>query len=552
MADTANVAPEPTLETAIAALDPVVALLALVQITGDRTLLHKYGPKLEGTQDLTRSAFVAVDGVLGHEEADDTVANEIRGLLMQEVKAGRHPIMPAIDKTLFREMARLALGLELPEKSLDPAYQHAGFATDTRIRVPEKVPPEDFKVLIVGAGMVGINAAIKLQQAGIAYQVIEAESNVGGTWLVNTYPGAAVDTESRIYSYSFEPNSSWTRYYPTGPEFLSYLNKVVDKYGVRGKIDFETRVSGAEWDENAAKWVLKAQNGGKDVTYEGNILIMATGPNNGPKYPDVKNMDAFKGRIVHTASWDKDLDVTGKKVVLVGAACSGVQVASALAGKAEKLTVVMRQPEYLIPDVRDDLRVDPLEIWAMENIPFVAQWMRLKGISSQMQDMRGMLTLDEEHRAKTGGFSPLNDAIRDNCRAYIERSFPDDPEMVALLTPDYPVFGKRPILDSCRYYEALKKPGVDLVKGELASFEEDAVVLSDGRRIECDIVILATGYQMYWGTQFDIKGRGGKTLREIFDPSPFSYWGMLIPGLPHFVLTVGPYSHLTATHAVLG
>ena len=541
---------KPTLEAAVAALDPVVALLALVQITGDRTLLHKYAARLEGTQNMTRSAFVAVEGELAHADADDTVADEIRGLLAREVKAGRHPIMPVVDKPLFREMARLALGLDLPEMSIDPAYQHAGFTTDTRIRAPEKVPPEDFKVLIVGAGMVGINAAIKLQQAGIAYQVIEAERDVGGTWLVNTYPGAAVDTESRIYSYSFEPNSSWTRFYPNGPEFLTYLNKVVDKYGVRGRIDFNTRVSGAEWDEQSTKWVVKAHHDGRDVVYEGNVLIVACGPNNGPKYPDVENIDAFKGRIVHTANWDNDLDLRGKKVVLVGAACSGVQVAAAVADEVEQLTVVMRQPEYMIPNPNARASVDPLEIWAMENIPFVAQWKRLQGISSQMQDMRGMIKLDPEYREKTGGIAPMNDAIRQMCRSYIEASFPNDPEMVEMLTPDYPVFAKRPILD-CSFYETLKKPNVKLVKGALASFDAGAVILADGTRLECDIVVLATGYNMYWGSQFDITGRGGKTLKEIFTPSPFSYWGMMVPGLPNFVLPAGPYSHLTANHAVV-
>lgn len=538
-------------EAAIAALDPMIALMTLIQLTGDRTLLHRYRAALEGTQDRTRNAFLAIEGRIASGQADESVANEIRGLLLKELKAGRHAVMPVIDRTLFREMAELTLGAPLPERSIDPAYQHAGFTTDTRVRPAGKLPPANFRVLIVGAGMVGINAAIKLQQAGIAYQVIEAEDDVGGTWLVNTYPGAAVDTPSRIYSYSFEPNSSWTKFYPNGPEFLTYLDRVVDKYGVRGRIDFGTRVSGAEWSEESATWTVKARRGGEEVTYEGNVLLVATGPNNGPKYPDVQNMDRFKGRIVHTAQWDKELDLTGKKVVLVGAACSGVQVACAVADKVDQLHIIMRQPEYLIPDTNDDPNVDPLEIWAMENIPFVAQWQRLKGISSQMQDMRGMIMIDPEHRAKTGGISPLNDGIRDMCRDYIQRSFPDDPAMVEKLTPEYPVFGKRPILDSPRYYQTLKKPNVNLVKGALKSFDENAVILADGTRIECDVVALATGYNMYWGTQFEIKGRDGKSLRDIFDPAPFSYWGMMVPGLPNFALPAGPYSHLVANHAVV-
>lgn len=552
MAEQANAMNGADLEAAIAVLDPLIALMALVQITGDRTLLNRYGPALDGTQDKTRTAFVAISGRDEHAEADETLANEIRARLLEVVKAGKHPIMPTLDKTLFREMARLTLGIELPEKSIEPAYQHAGFVTDTRVRVPQKSPPAGFKVLVVGAGMVGINLAVKLQQAGFEYQILEAEENVGGTWLVNTYPGAAVDTESRIYSYSFEPNSSWTKFYPNGPEFLTYLNRVVDKYGVRDRIDFGTYVEGAQWDDQSSTWKVKARRNGQDVTYEGNVLFVACGPNNGPKYPDVENIDAFKGTVVHTAAWDNDLDLTGKKVVLVGAACSGVQVACAVSDKVKDLTIIMRQPEYLIPDTNSDPKVDPREIWAMENIPFVAQWKRLKGISSQMQDMRGMIMIDPEHRAKTGGISPLNDGIRDMCRAYIERSFPNDPEMVKLLTPEYPVFGKRPILDSCRYYETLKKPNVKLVKGALASFDETAVILADGTRIEADVVVLATGYNMRWGTQFEIRGRDGKTLQDIFGPAPFTYWGMMVPGMPNFALPAGPYSHLVANHAVVG
>ena len=137
------------------------------------------------------------------------------------------------------------------------------------------------------------------------------------------------------------------------------------------------------------------------------------------------------------------------------------------------------------------------------------------------------------------------------CRNHIQQQFPDDPEMVKMLTPDYPVFAKRPILD-CSFYDTIKKPNVHLVKGALASFDESVVILADGSRIECDVVILATGYNMYWGTQFEIEGRDGRTLRDIFDPAPFTYWGMMVPGMPNFVLPAGPYSNLVANHAVLG
>ena len=541
---------EPTLDAALSALDPIIALLVLIQITGDRTLLHEYGPKLEGTQDTTREAFVAIDGAKPHAQADQTTANEVRRRLRAALESKRPPVLSNLDLPLFRKMARLALGLELPEMSLEPAYQHAGFTTDTRVRRPEKVPPADFKVLVVGAGMIGINAAVKLQQAGFSYRVVEALHDVGGNWLTNTYPGAAVDTPSRNYSFSFAPNGAWTQYYPRGPEFLAYLTRITDQYHLRDKIDFNTWVEGAAWDEARKLWTVRTKRNGEVITYEANALIIAVGPNNSPKYPKVKNLDAFKGPVIHSAEWDHTVDLKGKRVALVGTGCSGVQVATALADTVGEMIIIQRQPEHIIPNPQAHQPVDPLEIWAMENIPFVLQWKRLQGLSSQMQDMPGMLKVDPEHRAKTGGVSPFNDGIRDMCANYLKSHFPDDPESVELLTPRFPVFAKRPILD-CGFYDTLKKPNVKVIRGALAEGFESGVILQDGTRLECDAVLLCTGYNLFFGVQFDIRGRNGQTLRDAFTPAPFSYEGLLIPGFPNLIFTGSAYSFLVANHAVV-
>jgi len=538
------------LTEAVAALDPVVALLSLIQITGDRTLLDKYGAGLEGTQDTTREAFVAIDGPVGHDEASAELANEVRGLLLKAVLSRRQPILPTLDLALFRRMSRLALGLDLPEMSIEPAYQHSGFTTDDRMRIPQRLPEPGFKVLVVGAGMMGINAAIKLQQAGFAFQIIEKLHDVGGNWLENVYPGAAVDTPSRVYSFSFEPNGAWTKFYPNGPEFLSYLSRVTDKYGVRDRIHFNTAVSGAEWDEARKLWVLRAKRDGHDVVYEGNALIWAVGPNNAANYPDVKNLDAFKGQVIHSAEWDPDTDLAGKKVVLVGTGCSGVQVATAIADKVKDLVIVQRQPEWIIPNPTAHDPVDPQERYALEHIPFVKQWKRLQGQSSQMQDMRGMIMRDDEHAEKTGGFAPLNDGIKAMCQHYLASHFPDDPDMIKLLTPEYIPFAKRPILD-CGFYDTLKKPNVSIKRGALAACDAKGVILADGSHIDCDILLLSTGYKLFFGRQFDIKGTGGKTLKDTFDPFPFSYEGILVPGFPNMVYLGGPYSFLVSNHAVV-
>jgi len=550
MADAEHVPHEVTLETAIAALDPVVALLCLIQITGDRTLLHKYGEALDGTQHQVREAFVAFDPQVAPSPAKIEIANEVRDLLRRAVRSGRPAVLPNLDKPLFRRMARLALGKDLPEMSLDPAFQHGGFTTDTRVRKPAQVPPADFKVLVVGAGMMGINAAIKLQQAGFDFEVIEKLDAVGGNWLENTYPGAAVDTPSRVYSFSFEPNASWSKYYPNGPEFLSYLERVTDKYNLRERIVFGTKVEGAAWDAQRQLWQVSATRDGQPVVLEANALIMAVGPNNEPNYPAVKNFDAFAGPVIHSARWDHGIDLKGKKVVLVGTGCSGVQVATALADKVGEMVIVQRQPEHIIPNPAAHDPVDPLERAAMELVPFAAQWKRLQSLASALQDMHGMIMKDEEYAAKTGGFGPINDGMRMMCDHYLKSHFPDDPQMVEMLTPSFPVFAKRPILD-CGFYDTLKKPNVSIVRGALAEFDANAVILADGTRIECDAVLLATGYKLHFGRQFDIIGKHGRTLKQVFEPFPFSYEGMLIPGFPNFIFMGAPYSYLVANHAVV-
>lgn len=538
------------LDAAIDALDPITALMALIQITGNRTLLNRYWDALDGKQEKVVEAFVDLHAHDAHEPVDPAIAREIRDALRVAIRSGKPPVMPNVDVPMFRRMSRLLLGNDLPEMSVNVAYQHAGFTTDTRVRKAADVPPADFKVVVVGAGMMGINAAVKLQQAGFNFEVLEALDRVGGNWLTNTYPGAAVDTPSRVYSFSFEPNASWTKYYPRGPEFLSYLERVTDQHGLRDNIRFGTWVSGAAWDEKRKLWTVETVRDGKPETIECNVLIMAVGPNNNPNYPQVKNLDSFKGPVVHSAVWDHSVDIKGKKAVVVGTGCSGVQVSTAIADTVGELVIVQRQPEHIIPNPLAHAPVDAIERSTMEEVPFVVNWKRLQALESAMSDMHGMIMKDEDHAARTGGFGPINDGMRMMCDAYVKSHFPDNPDMVKMLTPEYPVFSKRPILD-CGFFDTLKKPNVSIVRGELAEADENAVILSDGTRIECDVLLLSTGYQLHFGRQFDIRGAGGQTLADAFNPHPFSYEGMLITGFPNFVFMGAPYSYLVANHAVV-
>ena len=543
--------PSPTLEEAITELDPLVALMSLVHLTGDRSLLDLYGPALEGTQKVVRAEFVPSAKGREVRVADEGVVSEIQARLLEMLQTNATPLLRTPDSALFQKMTRLCLGFTPAQASLELARQQAGFLVDTRVRRPRRAPPEDFKVLVIGAGMVGINAAIKLKEAGFNYTVLESRHEVGGTWSINRYPGAAVDTPSMQYSFSFDLNPSWTKYYPRGPEYLAYIKRVVERHHIADRIHFNTAMTGATWDEARKLWVVRAVQDGAEQVYEAHVVIPAVGVLNRPKKPPIENREAFKGSIVHSAEWEDSIDLDGKEVTLVGVGCTGVQIAAAIADRVKSLTIIQRQPEWIVPNAEVLASVPTIERWQMENIPYVAQWKRMQSIAPALKSAKGMLVIDPEWRAETGGVSRLNDMLCDIGRDYVRASFADRPDLVEKLIPSYPYFAKRPIMD-CGYFAALKKPNVRLVVGELAACEPEAVVLRDGAVIESQVLILATGFHLDFLTNFDIKGRDGKRLREAWSPYPYAYQGMLAPSFPNFFFTCGPHSLLASAHSTLG
>ena len=537
------------LRAAVEALDPVVALLALVHLTGDRTLLAKFGPAFDAAPRAGGSSFSGKT-VQVPKEPDAQAVAEIRSRLVDAMESDPEPVITAPDAALFKQMAEFCLDRELTEDSLGVGREATGFAIGVGGIEATRVPPEDFEVLIVGAGMMGIIAAIRLKQAGFHYRVIEHNTGVGGTWFVNTYPNVAVDTASVEYSISFAQNSSWSKYYPRGGEYREYLEGVSRKFRITDHIDFETSFTGCAWDDKAKQWIVSATRGGEEVTYRARALIMATGFLTRPSFPDVEGLDRFAGPVLHGGYWDDSVDLSGKKIVVVATGASSAQISTGLADRASHLTVLQRQPNYMMPDPRVLQNVAPDELWALENIPFVTQWQRLQWFSTMMTRTASPGQIDPEYRARTGGVSEMNEAARLTSINYMEKKLADRPDLLEKVRPDFPFFSKRPILD-CGYYDTLMRPDVDLVEGELKSCEADGIVLSDGRKIECDALILATGYAIEHFAAFDIKGRDGVDLQDLWNPIPYAYKGMEVPRFPNFFVTAGPNSGLASSHTVL-
>lgn len=522
------------LKSAVAAADPALLLLCLVQVTGDRGLLSRYNSAFHPLE--VRSAYTV-------HEVDEVEAEEIRQLAVQVFSMERSPLenvaIPVPDPALFQQMATLGAGEEVDAEFVSILLEQSGFVSDSRVLKATKTPPPDFKVAVIGAGMVGINAGVKLGIAGFNYTILESRSEVGGTWAINTYPGAAVDTPSSYYSYSFELKADWPNYYPEGDAYLNYLQDVADKYGIREHIEFGTEVQGFRWDESEQVWVISSVQNGKAVEHRANAVITALGTLNRPNKPEFPDREKFAGTVMHTAEWDHSVELAGRKVVVLGTGCTSVQVVSSMVSQVEHLTVIQRQPHWVVPDIGYGLRVPEAEQWCLANIPFYNQWTRFRAYWFVSDNNYGKSRIDPDWPKDLLSVSATNHKLLEYCMSHLEANFGDDPVMMARLTPDFAPYAKRIVKDP-GFYDALKEDHVDLQGGTIERFTETGVVLSSGAEVECDVLILATGFKLEYLSQFEIAGRGGRQLADEWGSHPKAYLGVTVPGFPNMFVTCGP------------
>ncbi|MFF9542477.1 flavin-containing monooxygenase [Streptomyces albidoflavus] len=525
------------LRAAVEAAEPGPLLMALVHMTGDRRLLAEFRERLA-------TARAAQPTPLPPGQYPQEVAAEVRDRAHNLLGPVLDPALDAPDDELFLEMIRVATDDAVGPEYVPYLRDQAGFAplpgTEPRHR---SVPPE-FRVAVVGGGMVGINAAVKLAEAGFTYRVFEAGDDIGGTWARNTYPGAAVDTPSHFYSYSFELNPEWSKFYPAGPEYLRYLHHVADKYGIRPHIALRTRVLGCEWLDERQLWrVTTAGPDGQEQVYEANAVITATGILNSPSVPDIPGAESFAGTSMHTAEWDESADLTGKRVVVLGTGCTSVQVVASLAGRAGHLDVVFRQPHWIAPERNVVSRVDEATRWAMRHIPYYQQWYRLVTHWFTADKSYDIPRIDPEWYAEHVSASPANDRLMQICLRHLQEELGDRPDLMRMLTPDFPPFAKRIVKDP-GFLAAVRRDDVDLHRAGFERIEPTGVRLTNGTFLEADVIIWATGFRLEYLSFLNVVGRGGTTLAQSWDggDDPRAHLGIGVPGFPNFFVTAGPNS----------
>lgn len=396
----------------------------------------------------------------------------------------------------------------------------------------------DVQVAIIGAGFSGLGAAIKLKQNGFDdFLIIDRGTDFGGTWRDNTYPGAACDVPSRLYSFSFAQNPDWSRTYSHQPEIHNYINDVADRHRVRAHTRWNTEVEQARWDEDALQWVLDTTRDGVSEQVRARFLVGAIGPLCEPNLPDIEGFDTFGGKIVHSARWDNDYDFTGKRVAVVGTGASAIQVVPELAKVVEHLDVYQRTAPWIVP--RTERPYSAAEKWAFAKVP---------GFQNAM---RGIIYGLNEATAFGLTYSPSAlKPVELICRGNIARSI-RSAELRTKVTPTFQVGCKR-ILRSNDWYPAIARSNVDLITDPIASVSESGIVTKDGVAHDVDVIVVATGFHVTDSPVFGrIMGADGRSLAGVWDEIGMQgYKGSFVNGFPNMMLMVGPSTGLGHTSMV--
>ena len=385
----------------------------------------------------------------------------------------------------------------------------------------------ELSAIVVGAGFSGLCAGIELRRAGIEdFVILEKADRIGGTWRDNSYPGAACDVPSHLYSFSFEPNPQWSRSYGGQAEILAYLEHCADAYQLRPHLRLGTEVDGAEYDEPSATWTVRIRGGAPLVARS---LILGNGPLHRPAIPELPGRERFAGPAFHSSRWDHGYRLDGKRVAVIGTGASAIQFVPEIAPRVARLSVFQRTPPWIVP--KSDRPISRLERWLFEHVP-ATHWLR-----------RAALYWLFESRVLGFAFPRVNRLAERVVRRHLVRSVAD-PTLRQQLTPTYRLGCKR-VLISSDYYPALTRPNVELVTEPIAGIEPAGVRSRDGVLHPADAIVYGTGFQVAdYLSAMRVVGAGGRELDEVWRASVRSYLGITVSGFPNLFLLFGPNTAL--------
>ncbi|MGY4101864.1 flavin-containing monooxygenase [Nocardia sp. R16R-3T] len=506
-------------------------LLVLTQLTGDdKWLSEPYrpvcGPVLDDNDD----------GGLPEQRRRE-IRQAALGAILASEESTLVPSTPSPDR--ISEMLGIALVEDVPTEYGPLLAEELGVLSRD-VEVPAALPA-GFKVLIIGAGLSGIALGIKLKAAGVPFTIVEKNHDIGGTWLENTYPGCGVDTPSHLYSFSFAPNAEWTRFFAKRPEVYSYLRKLVDEHGLGEFIEFGVEVRRAEYDPATGWSVCTIDSAGRESVRSTPVLVSAVGMVNRPAVPAIAGADSFAGPAMHTADWRADVDYTGKRVAVIGTGASAMQLVPSIAGTAEKVLVFQRSKQWAVPHPNYGRAVPDGVRYLMQRVPAYARWYRLRAFWNFSDRLHASLQIDPEWSEPQRSINAQNERHRIFLTNYIKTQLGEREDLYDACIPDYPPYGKRPLLDN-GWFATIQREDVELITDPVTGIHAQGVLTASGATHEADVLVWATGFkalQFLW--PMDIVGASGKTLAEQWGHQDArAYLGVTVPDFPNMFILNGP------------
>ena len=533
------------LTAALPDADLRVLLMCLFQVTGDRRWL---APPFQPVRDVR---------LIAEEDAGlpRAVADEIRAAAVELFTDGA--VVAAVDDPgdeLMVEMMQWCTADRI-DAGYAPMFREDLGLTDRNVHWSSDRPAQvDRHAVIVGAGATGIILGKRLLDLGIPFTIVERADDVGGTWRDNVYPGAAVDTPNHAYSFSTGTRYRWSRNFSPQPELIDYLRRSADEFGVREHVRFGTEVIGARWDDAGRCWrvhvlVRDADGSTRDDEIVATDLIAAIGPFGRAKLPDIEGASTFRGDIFHTTRWPVDLDLTGRRVALIGTGASAMQIGPEIAPDVAHLTVVQRTPQWARPIPRFHDPIADGAQWLLEHVPFYAQWFRFTMLWRYGDGLLPHLRKDPDWPHPERSLNRVNERHREEMYEHLVRELGDRSDLIERCVPDYPPYGKRILLDN-GWYAMLRRPNVELVPGSLQRITPTGVVVrsADGgeTEIDTDVIVLSTGFEVNESVRvLHLVGRDETTLDDLWDEDDATaYLGITIPRFPNLFVMLGPSTGL--------
>tara|TARA_R100000935_G_scaffold58904_1_gene99394 strand:- start:18890 stop:20836 length:1947 start_codon:yes stop_codon:yes gene_type:complete len=510
-------------------------LMVLHQITGDSCWLQApYAPRRARGLDDNDTGGLSED-----------IQREIRVAARKAIlnyRSGEAIAVAAPDAELSARMLSHSMAEEVTPAYGEIVSQEVGGTSF--LQAPFDVPA-GFRALIVGAGMSGICMAIRLKAAGIDFDIVEKETDFGGTWRENRYPGAGVDTPNHLYSYSFA-QYDWSHYFALQGELWDYFRKVANDNGLALHTEFGTKVDTARYDEDANEWVVTTVGPkGTAQTRRYSALFSAVGLLSVPMVPDIPGLSSFAGPLVHPAEWPEGLDLSGKRVAIVGNGASAMQIVPAIADSVSQMAIFARSKQWAAPFPQFRKPVPAPIRWLLQEVPLYQKWYRQRLAWTFNDRVHASLQIDHDYPEPARAINATNDRHRTAFVDYVKDELGDRQDLLEKVLPDYPPFGKRMLLDN-GWFRTVARDHVTLIDQHLKEVRDNTLIASDGTTQEADVLIMATGFKVaQMISSYEVIGRDGKRLRDEWDDdNARAFLGSTVPGFPNFFTLLGPNTGL--------